>query len=180
MGQKRFIDGRLWCVPQAYGNVLEIGFGTGENLAYYTPSNVSKLTALEPNIELLKHTLKTVPSSLHFELILGSAERIPFPDKSFDSVVCTWTLCSVHGVRNVLGEIYRVLKPGGKVFFIEHGKSNNRLLSVIQNIINPLWSQCSGKCNLNRSFFASFTEAGFTLVYAVQTNTEYRGVAIRD
>ncbi len=178
MAQKRFIAGRHWCAPHAYGNVLEIGFGTGQNLPYYT-DRVAKLIALEPNKNLTEsaHMFKKLGFTL--ELVHGDAEDIPLPNNTVDCIVCTWTLCSVHAVQGVATELYRVLKPNGKIFFIEHGRSQSKFVSFLQNTLNPFWTRCSGGCNLNRSYFDPLTEAGFAFEFQEQKDTEYRGIAVK-
>ncbi len=178
MGQKRFVKGRQWCSPQAKGVVLEIGFGAGANLPYYT-NDVSKLFALEPSKALFD--IATTINRVDFEIqhLEASAENIPLGDNSIDSIVCTWTLCSVGNVREVTKELYRVLKPTGKVFFIEHGKASSAPLATLQNLINNLWKRCAGGCNLNRTYFSYFTENGFTFQLSEQIGTEYSGIATK-
>ncbi len=175
MNQGRFVAGRQWCIPQATGVVLEIGFGAGANLPYY--NNISQLLALEPSKELFKIALESSETTFDVKQIVAGAETIPLDDDSVDSIVCTWTLCSVDDVREVVDELHRVLRPSGKVIFIEHGKSNSRVFQVLQSSTNNLWKRFAGGCNLNRTYFNHFTEAGFSFEVSEQIGTEYRGVA---
>jgi len=177
MGQEQFIRERKWCIPQASGTVLEIGYGGGANLPYYDPEKVQKLIVLEPNKELLD--LANVETELDVDFLEGYAEDTPLENESVDYVVFTWTLCSVSSVEDVLRDMYRVLKTNGKVVFVEHGKSQVSLLSKIQSLANPLWSRCAGGCQLNRSYFSIFEKVGFDFEYKEQVGTAYRGVAIK-
>ncbi|MGK7914429.1 MAG: class I SAM-dependent methyltransferase, partial [Prochloraceae cyanobacterium] len=102
------------------GEVLEIGFGTGLNLTHY-PENINKITAIDPNPGMNKLAQKRIENSdITVDDRLLNSENLPFSDNSFDSVVSTWTLCSISKVDKAISEIYRVLKPNGKFYFIEH------------------------------------------------------------
>jgi len=138
MDQKRFVTGRQWCVPQAKGIVLEIGFGAGANLPHYT-RDVSKLFAFEPSKELFNTAIDSIQTTFKLSQIVTRAENIPLAKNSIDSIICTWTLCSVENITEVVQELYRVLKPNGKVIFIEHGKSKHPALQIFQNLFNNLW-----------------------------------------
>ena len=148
-------------VPMATGRVLEIGIGSGSNLPHYG-SKVSHLTAIDPLEELWKKRRLDL-SKLGFDVnyLKGSAEEIPAEDGSFDTVVSTFTLCSVDDIDKVLEEIHRVLKPGGKLIFSEHGKSPETGTARWQNILNPAWKRISGGCNLNRDIPAMMKKNGF-------------------
>jgi ubiquinone/menaquinone biosynthesis C-methylase UbiE len=178
MSHKRFIEGRKWCIPQASGDVAEIGFGVGANLPYYDSHKVSKLIAIEPNTELLD--IADINTQLDIQIIKGCAEKMPLADASVDTIVSTWTLCSVENITNVAQEMHRVLKPGGKVIFVEHGRSQNTPLSIVQDIITPVWSPCAGGCRLNRSYFDNFEKIGFTCIHKEHTGTEYKGIAVKN
>lgn len=153
---------RAMVVPRAYGRVLEIGIGTGNNLPHYDGSQVSHLTAIDPMEALWKRNATDL-SELPFDLtyIRGTASHIPAEAGTFDTVVTTFTLCSVDEADLVLKELRRVLKPGGKLIFYEHGKSPDKRTERWQNRVNPLWSRISGGCNLNRDIPALMEGNGF-------------------
>ncbi|MGB3691753.1 MAG: class I SAM-dependent methyltransferase [Spirulinaceae cyanobacterium] len=133
------------------GKVLEIGFGTGLNLPYY-PDNIEKITTIDANSGMNKLAQKRIQaSSLKVEHRVLNGESLPMENNSFDSVVSTWTLCSIVNIDKALKEIYRVLKPGGNFFFIEHGLSNKEEVQVWQNRLNPLQKIIADGCNLNRN-----------------------------
>ena len=132
------------------GDVLEIGFGTGLNLPHY-PDAVTSLTAIDPNEGMGILAQKRIDASaLTVKTIALSGEQLSLPDASFDNVVCTWTLCSIPDVDKALREAYRVLKPGGQFFFIEHGLSNEAGIQAWQNRITPVQKIVSDGCHLNR------------------------------
>lgn len=132
------------------GEVLEIGFGTGLNLPYY-PDGVRKIVTVEPNKGVHKLAQKRIQeSSIAVESKLIKCEHLPMPDNTFDSVVSTFTLCSIANVEQALKEIYRVLKPGGQFFFVEHGLSNEPNVQIWQNRLTPLQKTIADGCHLNR------------------------------
>lgn len=149
-------------VPKAHGRVLEIGIGSGNNLPHYDKSRVSHLTAIDP-LEELWRKRRVDLNRLGFKVkyLKGSAEEIPTGDGSFDTVVSTFTLCSVNDVDRALKEIHRVLKPGGRLIFSEHGKSPDLSTVRWQNLVNPAWKRISGGCNLNRDIPALMEKNGF-------------------
>lgn len=150
-------------IPLAKGRVLEVGIGSGLNLPFYDGSKVKDLTAIDPLLKLWERR-KTDLQSLGFELhyINGSAELMPFPDGSFDTVVSTSTLCSIKNIEAALKEIRRVLKPAGYLIFSEHGAAPDKALFRRQNLLNPVWKRVGGGCNLNRNIPALLREAGFS------------------
>jgi len=151
-------------IPLAAGRVLEVGIGSGMNLPYYVGSRVRHLTALDP-MEKLWERRKVDLNSLDFKVdfIKGSAHRISFEDEVFDTVVSTSTLCSIKYIEEALREIFRVLKPMGKLIFAEHGIAPDIPLARRQNLLNPLWRGIGGGCNLNRNIPALLKSAGFQL-----------------
>jgi len=156
-------------VPYAKGKVLEIGVGTGLNLPFYDKSQLDHLTAIDPSLETW-HKGRINPESLAFdmEFIQAGAEDIPADNNSFDSVVMTYTLCSIPDYPKALEEMRRVLKPNGKLLFCEHGKAPDKTVRWMQNRINPIWRYFGGGCNLNRDIPAIFQDHGFRLPHLEQ------------
>ena len=149
-------------VSKLSGRGLEIGFGSGLNLPYY--KNISHLYALEPATELYALGNEAIRNAdFTIEHLKNSAEHISLPDNSLDFVVSTWTLCSIPQVNTALMEIYRVLKPGGTLTFIEHGKSPKNLVSHIQNILTPASKVVAGGCHLNRDIEQLIIDANFQI-----------------
>ena len=169
------------------GNVLEIGFGTGLNLPYY-PDRVERLTAIDPNAgmgAIARRRLDASPLDVRFETL--SSESLPVGDRTFDSAVCTWTLCSIANVGRALQEIRRTLKPGGSFHFIEHGLSREPLVQKWQHRLNPLQKLLFDGCHLNRDIAAIVTASGLQIQQLEEFYFEgapkpqgymYRGVAI--
>ncbi|NEO41222.1 MAG: class I SAM-dependent methyltransferase [Moorea sp. SIOASIH] len=138
-------------LSQVSGQVFEIGFGTGLNLRYY-PKQLEKITTIDANPGMQSLAKKRIHESeitVDFRVLNG--ESLPMADHSFDSVVSTWTLCSIARVNQAIQEIYRVLKPGGKFFFIEHGLSDEPKVQVWQNRLTPVQKIIADGCHLNRN-----------------------------
>jgi ubiquinone/menaquinone biosynthesis C-methylase UbiE len=132
------------------GEILEIGFGTGLNLPHY-PEQVTKITTVEPNPgmqKLARSRIKQSQITVDYKILNG--ESLPMSNAMFDSVVCTWTLCSIPLVEQAIAEVYRVLKPGGKFLFIEHGLSQDPSIQVWQNRLTPIQKVIADGCHLNR------------------------------
>lgn len=150
MSSQSMTNYRQQLLKNVSGDVLEIGFGTGLNLPHY-PDAVTSLTAIDPNQGMDGMAAKRIQSSsLKVETIALSGEQLSLPDASFDNVVCTWTLCSIPDAGKALREAYRVLKPGGQFFFIEHGLSNEVGIQSWQNRITPVQKIVADGCHLNR------------------------------
>ena len=133
------------------GDIFEIGFGTGLNLPFY-PDHVKEITTVEVNPGTSKRAQKRIAESditVHTNIL--NAESLPMDDETFDSVVCTWTLCSIENVEKALSEVRRVLRPGGKFFFVEHGASPDPKIRKWQDRLNPFWGIIGDGCNLNRN-----------------------------
>lgn len=138
-------------IPLAKGRVLEVGVGSGLNLPFYDASKVVQLTALDPSEEIWGQNKNNIENlGYNFQFIKASAENIPIEDNTFDSVVITYTLCSIPDTKKAMGEIRRVLKPNGKLIFCEHGKAPDKSVQKWQNAINPVWKRFGGGCNLQR------------------------------
>ncbi len=162
-GQGPLMKLRSQYVPQAQGKVLEIGIGTGLNLEFYDKEQV-QLTGLDPAQELTGLAQERAQSlDLPIELLGLSGEAIPAEDHTFDHLVCTWTLCSIPNVEVALGEMFRVLKPAGKLFFIEHGASPDAGVAKWQRRIEPLWKRIAGGCHLTRKADELIGNAGFDI-----------------
>src|SRR3989338_4550009 len=149
-------------IHKAFGTVLEIGFGSGLNLPYYT--HILKLYALDPSSELYDLAKKRISkASFSIEYIQASAEDIPLPPNSIDTVISTWNLCSIPHPESALKEIYRVLKPDGKFIFIEHGKSPRKSVAQWQKWLMPISKRLAGGCHINRKIDNLITDAGFEI-----------------
>ena len=151
-------------VSQAAGDVLEIGFGTGLNLPYYT-ADVSRLVLLD-SAELLPRRVARrmeVCRAGGIQRLITSAERLPLEDASLDCVVSTLTLCSIRDVTAALRELRRVLRPGGKLLLFEHGRSEDPRIARWQDRLNPLQRIIACGCNLNRPVDRLLTEAEFSV-----------------
>jgi ubiquinone/menaquinone biosynthesis C-methylase UbiE len=150
-------------VPLATGNVLEIGAGSALNLPFYGP-RVERLVALEPSRELWDLGCKRFDAArLAIEFVPASAEAIPAPDRTFDSIVMTWTLCTIVHPTTALAEIARVLKPGGCLIFIEHGKAPDVKVAAWQDRLNSPWRAVAGGCNMNRAITSLIAGSGFAI-----------------
>jgi len=169
------------------GEVLEIGFGTGLNLSYY-PESIEKLVAIDanPGVHILAQK-RIQKSHITVDHRVLNGENLPMADNTFDSVVSTWTLCSIAKVEQALQEIYRVLKPGGKFFFVEHGLSNEPQVQIWQNRLTPIQKVIADGCHFNRNI-RQLVEKQFDMVtlkefYAEKTpkfvGYLYQGVATK-
>ena len=151
-------------VPSAKGVVLEIGIGTGLNLPFYNKSNVTKIIGLDPS-EHLTDVAKVVAEEVdvNLELIHSGAEKINLGDNSVDTVLITYTLCTIPDIKSSISEIKRVLKNNGDFIFCEHGKSPDRCIANIQSFINPIWGIIFGGCNINRDIPKIIHDADFKI-----------------
>jgi len=139
-------------VPLARGRVLEIGVGSGLNFGFYDANKVDHLFALDPSEEMWSLAKKQISSNrFQIEFVKGFAEDIPIEDNAIDSIVITYTLCTIIDVNASFLEFRRVLKPSGKLIFCEHGIAPDKSVQRWQNILNPIWKTFGGGCNLNRN-----------------------------
>jgi len=151
-------------VPYAKGEVLEIGIGSGLNLPYYNKSLVKKVYGLDPSEELNEIALKNASEiNLDINFIISGAEEIKLPSKSIDTVLITYTLCTIPEFKAALKEIKRVLKDDGIMLFCEHGLAPDKNISKWQNRINPLWGKLFGGCNINRNIPHIIQESGLNI-----------------
>ena len=154
---------RQGLLPAARGRVLEIGIGPGLNLPFYGSAGVS-VVGVDPSEALLalaRGRLQDAPFAV--ELLARSAEALPFEAGRFDSAVTTWTLCSVPDARSALAELRRVLKPGGELLFVEHGRAEAPGVVAWHDRLNGLWGRLAGGCNINRPIAAMIRDAGFRI-----------------
>ena len=152
-------------VPLAIGDVVEIGVGPGLNLQYYNLDTVNKVIGIDPSDELNKIAKKNANKvNLDIEFNLSSAESIDLPTSSVDSVVCTFSLCSIPNPQKALKEIHRILKPGGKYYFCEHGISPDLSTRVFQNVTNMFYPKLSGGCHANRDIPKLISESGLKIL----------------
>ena len=151
MSDSAYGEYRRAVLSEVQGEVLEIGFGTGLNLSYY-PEQIRKLVAIDANPGMNALAQKRVENArITVDHRVLNGESLPMAEGSFDSVVSTWVLCSIAQVEQALQEIYRVLKPGGRFFFVEHGLSNEPTVQVWQNRLTPLQKAIADGCHFNRN-----------------------------
>lgn len=186
MGREEMNEVRARVVADASGVVVEIGFGSGYNLPFY--KNVTKFYALEPSAELFALGRERIEqSAFPVQHLQGGAEAISLPDNSVDTVVSTWTLCSVAHPEQVMREIYRVLVPGGKFIFFEHGLSSKELHAKVQKFVTPVRRHFTGNCHADRAIDTLIASAGFTVQNLKKFSPEegslllfyYDGVAVK-
>ncbi len=149
-------------VPRAHGRVLEVGFGSGLNMPYYDRARVSAIVGLDPSGAMRRRAERRIAeAALQVEFVGLSAEKIPQPDAAFDSVLMTYTLCSIPDPLAALGEMRRVLKPEGRLLFCEHGLAPDASVRRWQDRLTPLWRRFGGGCHLNRDIPALLRAGGF-------------------
>lgn len=155
---------RAKVVPKSAGRVLELGIGMGLNLALYDADRVESVTGVDPAAEL-RAIAEAAPRDprLSVRVENGTAESLPFEAGAFDCVVCTFTLCSVHTPSAALAEARRVLKPGGRFLYCEHGLAPDPGVAKWQRRIEPVWKALAGGCHLTRPVTAAVAAAGFRL-----------------
>jgi ubiquinone/menaquinone biosynthesis C-methylase UbiE len=163
MRQSQLLPFRRQVVGAAEGRVLEIGVGSGLNFPHYGAS-VSSVIGLDPSSELLRMARpRASNAAVPVSLLDASAEAIPLDAASVDTVVTTWTLCTVPNARLALAEMRRVLRPGGALLFVEHGRAPEQGVARWQDRLDPLWSRLAGGCHLNRKMDDLMTDAGFRI-----------------
>jgi ubiquinone/menaquinone biosynthesis C-methylase UbiE len=145
------------------GEVLEIGFGTGHNLPHL-PASVTRLRAVEPSalsVRLAGERIKAAPFPV--EVVGLDGERVPLPDASADAVLCTWSLCTIPHPEQALREMARLLKPGGELRFVEHGKAPDASVLAWQHRLTPVQKRVAGGCHLDRDIPALVEAGGFRI-----------------
>jgi SAM-dependent methyltransferase len=180
---------RVDTIEEAQGDVLEIGFGTALNLRYYG-SDVSTLVGLDPmdvtNVEKVQRRIQSAAFPVERKALRADG-GLPFDRARFDTVVTTWTLCSIPEVGDALREMRRVLKPGGQYLFIEHGRAESDKTARWQDRINPIWNRVCDGCNINRKIDRLVEDGGFEMKRLDRFRAKgpgivaqmYRGVATR-
>ena len=179
---------RAELLSSTHGSVLELGIGTGLNLLHY-PETITELHAVDP-AQLLPKTIAARSTRFPFPVHIqrGTAEALPHSDRRFDHVVSTWTLCTIPDPVLALQEVRRVLKPGGRFLFLEHGRSDDRTIAAWQDRLNPIQNVIGCGCNLNRKIDQLIAQAGLTLTHLDRFAMEavprlggemYRGAATR-
>jgi ubiquinone/menaquinone biosynthesis C-methylase UbiE len=164
MRNQRLLPYRERVISAAQGRVLEVGIGSGLNLPFYPPQ-VTQLIGLEPAPRLLAMAHDASNRvSLPVTFIEGSAEAIPLDSKSIDTAVTTWTLCTIPAAVRALGEMRRVLKPGGQLLFVEHGLAPDAGVRRWQDWLTPAWKRIGGGCHLNRPIRSLIEQAGFRIM----------------
>jgi ubiquinone/menaquinone biosynthesis C-methylase UbiE len=191
---RRFEPDRDEMIRTAGGRVLEIGVGGGENLDRYTGA-ATEVVGIDFSPALLARARQSASAAKarranlpRFSFHVGTAESLPFTDGAFDTVVAFLVFCSIPDPRAAVGEIYRVLRPGGKLVFFEHVRARSRRLARLQDAFNPVWTRLALGCNLNRDTRAVFEGCGFRFDWIEEfrhtesmplTRPKIKGVAIR-
>ena len=163
-GSPQIMKLRSQIVPKCYGRVLEVGAGSAINLQFYDPKRTEFVWGLEPSIGMRnKAKTKVAQSDIDWRWLDLPGEQIPLDDESVDTVLLTFTLCTIVDTTTALAQMRRALKPNGKLLFCEHGLSADLNVQKWQNRINPLWSKLAGGCQLNRSIDRLISDAGFQI-----------------
>jgi ubiquinone/menaquinone biosynthesis C-methylase UbiE len=185
MRNRQLVPYRRRAVGLAQGRVLEIGAGSGLNLPFYG-APVREILALEPAQRLIAMAQRSAGAAVPVKFVEGSAEAIPLDDNSIDTIVTTWTLCTIPRAGVALSEMRRVLKPNGGLLFVEHGLAPEERVRWWQDRLTPLWRRISGGCHLNRPIPAMIESSGFRLERLETSympglrimNFTYEGIAI--
>jgi ubiquinone/menaquinone biosynthesis C-methylase UbiE len=162
-GRERLVDYRRATISAARGTVVEIGVGCGHNLSLYGPP-VDRVFALDPSPELLMMVESRLAKAQRpVTLLEASAEELPMPDHSVDTIVTTWTLCTIRDPIKALREMRRALKPDGRLLFVEHGLAPESRIQNWQNWLTPCWRLLGGGCHLNRKMDDLIRAGGFRI-----------------
>jgi ubiquinone/menaquinone biosynthesis C-methylase UbiE len=161
-GSKPIVRQRAKIVPLASGVVVDMGFGSGTNLPHYNATKVSKIIAVEPNPAMLASGRETWRADISIEALVAGAEATGLPDDCADSVVFTFALCTIPDAAGALAEAKRILRPGGRLLFCEHGRAPDPKVAKTQAAIEPIWKLIAGGCHLTRDTEAMLAKGGFT------------------
>jgi ubiquinone/menaquinone biosynthesis C-methylase UbiE len=188
MARPAFSQLREALLQLASGEVLEIGFGTGLNLRHY-PTTITRLSIVDPATLLPAKVARRMAAAPYpIQATHVTAENLPFPDRQFETVVSTWTLCTIPDPVQALQEVARVLKPGGRFLFLEHGRSDDRTIAVWQDRLNPIQNVMGCGCHLNRQIDRLITQSGLSIAHLDRFSMQgvprlagemYRGTATR-
>ena len=189
MNTKKVNEGRKNILSKIKGEeVLEIGIGTAINLQFY-PSSVKKVIGVDSNKGMLKQAAKKISANnIEVDLKAVGSESLPFPDGRFETIVSTYTLCSIKNINEALKEIFRVLKSGGKFYFLEHGLAEDIKVQKWQHRLNPVQNIWADGCNLNRDMKTLITNAGLKIIdlknYYMKRDPKivgymYEGIAVK-
>lgn len=176
-------------LASVHGEVLELGLGTGLNLSHY-PRTITELHAVDP-ASLLPKVVAARSARVSFPVRFQqqTAETLPYIDRRFDYVVSTWTLCTIPDAARALQEVARVLKPGGKLLFLEHGRSDDQKVAAWQDRLNSIQNVIGCGCNLNRQIDRLVTQSGLMITHLDRFSMKdvprlggemYRGTAVRE
>ena len=161
-GSGQVLKRRSKLVPLARGDVFELGCGGGINQAFYRSDAITSYAGIDPHAGLLDDARgAAAQKGWAADIREGVGEAIPFPDRSFDCAVCTFTLCTVGDPAQVLSELRRILRPGGQVLFLEHGRAPDASVAKWQDRIEPFWKRLAGGCHLTRPITSAFGAAGY-------------------
>jgi ubiquinone/menaquinone biosynthesis C-methylase UbiE len=162
--QGQVMKRRSAVVPKAAGDVFELGCGGGINHEFYDAGAVTSYAGIDPHEGLLDATRAAAAAKgWAVDLRQGRGEAIPFADDSFDCAVCTFTLCSVDDPEQVMREMRRILRPGGRLLFLEHGRAPDPSVRRWQERIEPVWKHLAGGCHLTRPITSALAGAGFAV-----------------
>lgn len=161
-GQGQIMKLRSGVVPLAKGRVFEIGCGGGINQEFYDVGAVTHYAGIDPGEKLLEYArAEAEKKGWEADIKAGVGEDIPFENESFDTVVCTYTMCSVEDQAQVVKEMRRILKPGGQLLFLEHGRAPDASVAKWQDRIEPIWKPIGGGCHLTRPITSAVEQGGF-------------------
>ncbi|MDN3645292.1 class I SAM-dependent methyltransferase [Pontixanthobacter aestiaquae] len=161
-GAPQIMKLRSQLVPLAQGDVFEIGCGGGINQQFYNAGAISRYAGIDPGAKLLEYTkAEAQKKGWKADIRDGVGEAIPFDDASFDTVVCTYTMCSVQDQAQVVREMRRILKPGGRLLYLEHGRAPDASVAKWQDRIEPIWKPIAGGCHLTRPITTAVRDGGF-------------------
>jgi len=163
-GMPQIMKRRSQIVPKARGRVLEFGAGGGINAEFYNPKTVENVTGIDPSAELIAQAQpKLATAKVPIELVGGIAENLPFDDESFDTVLITFTLCSVQDQAQSIREARRVLKDNGQLLVLEHGSAPDESVRKWQRRVEPVWKRIAGGCHLTRPIMDAVAAQGFAI-----------------
>lgn len=178
-GSPEVMSVRSEIVPEACGEVVELGMGSGLNLGLYDPARVTRVVGVDPGshiTSLAAQRMRAAPVPV--ELLGLSGEAVPAADRSFDSAVVTFTFCTIPNVYRALAEVRRLLRPGGRLYFAEHGLAPNPDIQRWQRRVNPLWRALAGGCQLTRDTLRMLDDGGFRVLEGTRADHAMAGPRI--